>query len=132
MGRPVDEHLTVQRVAAMAGGDQDVLAVIVFGSAARGDAGPASDIDVCLVLRPDAAVDPSEKRLAYLARVDLDVHIFQQLPLYVRRRVLREGHVTLSKDDDALYALALRTAKAFEDFRHVYSQYLDAVAHTGP
>lgn len=94
--------------------DPAVLAVVLFGSAARGEATPASDVDVCLVLTPEA--DPTRVRLDYLARFDLDVHAFQALPLYVRTRVLREGRVLLVKDEDALYELAARTAKEFADF----------------
>lgn len=123
----------IRRLLAQAARDPDVLAVILFGSAARGDAGPASDVDVCLVMRPDAspARDASQMRLDYLALVDLDVQVFQRLPLPLRRRVLREGRVLLSKNDDALYRVAGRTAQAFEDFRPVYQRYLDAVAHGG-
>ncbi|HDL85912.1 MAG TPA: nucleotidyltransferase domain-containing protein, partial [Candidatus Acetothermia bacterium] len=32
--------------------DKDVLAIIIFGSRARDDAGPTSDLDVCIVLQP--------------------------------------------------------------------------------
>jgi hypothetical protein len=67
------------------------------------------------------------KRWEYL-RFDLDIKIFQQLPLYVRRRVLKEGIVLLVKDEDQLYELAFRTAKEFEDFKHIYRDYLEAIA----
>jgi len=33
--------------------------------------------------------------------------------------VLKEGAVLFVRDEDALYALAIRTARAFEDFRHI-------------
>lgn len=59
------------------------------------------------------------------------VHVFQELPLYVRRRVLKEGVVLLCKDWDALYAIACRTAQAFEDFKPAYRLYLDQVEHVG-
>lgn len=111
--------------------DPCVLAVLVFGSAARGDAAPDSDVDVCLVLDPRVLLDAGEKRLEFLSRHDLDIHVFQQLPLYIRRRVLREGQVLLSKDDDVLYDLAIRTARAFEDYRHIYLGYLEAVERAG-
>ncbi len=64
--------------------------------------------------------------------MDLDVHIFQALPLYVRRRVLQDGRILLSKDDDLLYALAIRTATAFEDFKPTYQRYLDMVLDDRP
>ena len=105
----------IDRVVTRAADDPSVLAVLVFGSVARGEQGPTSDVDVCLVLRPEISEGMSEKRLEYLARSDLDIQIFQQLPLPIRRRVFKEGRVLLSKDDDALYGLAYRTAQAFED-----------------
>lgn len=123
----------VGRLITKAAQDSSVLAVLMFGSAARSEHGPASDVDICLVLRPEALreLGMSDKRLEYLAQFDLDVQVFQQLPLPVRRRILKEGRVLLTKDDDALYGLAYRTAQAFEDFRPAHQRYLDAVLHGG-
>ena len=120
----------LRSLIAQADHDRDVLAVILFGSQARGDAGPASDADVCIVLEAGApsGIDASRKRLEYLAGRDLDVTVFQQLPLYIRSRVLKEGRVLFVRDEDQLYDLAFRTARAFEDFRPYYQAYLDAVA----
>jgi hypothetical protein len=128
--RPADRQL--ERLIARAREDPTVLAVILFGSAARGEATSASDVDVCLVLDPRAADQPERRRLEYLAGFDLDVQVFQALPLYMRPRVLREGRVLLSKDDDRLYELAIRTAKAFEDFKPYYRRYLEAVLDDRP
>ena len=122
----------LERLVARAREDPAVLAVILFGSAARGEATSTSDVDVCLVLDPGAAGQPERRRLEYLAGVDLDVQVFQALPLYMRSRVLREGRVLLSKDDDRLYELAIRTAKAFEDFKPYYRRYLEAVLDDRP
>ena len=113
--------------------DQDILAVILFGSVARGEPTPASDVDVCLVLQVGKydSLSLSRKKLAYLKQGNLDVHIFQQLPLYIRRRVLKEGKVVFERDTEALYALAFRTAQAFEDFKPIYAAYLAEVARAG-
>jgi uncharacterized protein len=109
--------------------DQDVLGVILFGSRARGDAAPGSDVDVCVVLESRVTgIEASRKRLDYLAGRELDVKIFQQLPLYIRSRVLKEGRVLFVRDEDRLYDLAFQTARAFEDFRPYYRRYLDAIA----
>jgi predicted nucleotidyltransferase len=110
--------------------DRDVLAVIIFGSHARGEAGPSSDLDVCLVLEPGkySDLDLSHKKLEYLKLFDLDISVFQQLPLYIRSRVLKEGKVLFCRDEDALYQLAFRTAQQFEDFKHMYHEYLEEVA----
>src|SRR5213593_1945468 len=120
----------VTRVVTRAKDDPDVLAVMLFGSRARGEAGLDSDFDVCLVLTsgPMSDADGTQKRLDYLAEADLDLTIFQQLPLYVRSRVLREGKVLFVRDENQLYDVAIRSVKAWEDFRHIHRMYLDAVA----
>ena len=112
--------------------DPEILAVFLFGSAARGEQGPASDVDVCLVFVPAVRdrLYMAQKRLEYLGEAPegLDIQVFQLLPLYIRHRILKEGKVVFCRDEDTLYDLAFATAKAFEDFRHMYREYLDEVA----
>ena len=126
----VDENL-LQEIVRRLVEAVDPARIILFGSRARGEAGPDSDFDVCLVLAngPRSDADGTQKRLDYLAEADLDLTIFQQLPLYVRSRVLREGKVLFVRDEDRLYDVAIRTVKAWEDFRHIHRMYLDAIAH---
>ena len=116
--------------------DPEVLAVMVFGSTARGEDSARSDVDVCVFLMPECQtferVALSNKRIEYLALFDLDVQIFQQLPLYVRSRVFKDGQVVFARDEDLLYELALRTVREFEDFKPVYYEYLEHVANDGP
>jgi hypothetical protein len=123
------ERLTA--LLARAERDPAVLAVILFGSRARGENTPDSDIDICLVLEPRSYSDLelSEKKLDYLAEFDLDIHIYQQLPLYIRPRVLREGKVLFCRNEDTLYELAFRTIQEYEDFKHIYREYLEEIAH---
>jgi predicted nucleotidyltransferase len=124
----------IEKLLCDAREDPDLLAVILFGSAARGESTPSSDLDVCLVLSP-RRLEPvrlSEKKLDYTSRHSLDVQVFQQLPLYVRRRVLREGRVLWTRDEERLYELAFRTAQEFEDFRPRYEEYLRSVERARP
>jgi predicted nucleotidyltransferase len=111
--------------------DPRILAVLLYGSRARGDEGPGSDVDVCLVLTPEAArtAETARVQMDFLGFPELDVRIFQRLPLYVRQRVLHDGRVLLVKEEDSLYEIASRTVREFEDFRPYYRAYLDAVAH---
>jgi len=124
----------VDRILAKASDDPEIVAVFLFGSRARGESTPASDADVCLMLQPGkhAASNLSSKRLSYLKESDADIHIFSQLPLYIRHRVLKEGKVLLCRDEDLLYEIAFRTAQAFEDFKHIYYGYLEEVAGARP
>jgi len=120
----------MHRILAKAKEDAEVVAVLLFGSWARSESTSGSDVDICLVLRP-GNYDSSalfQKRLSYLKESNADVHIFSQLPLYIRQRVLREGKVLLCRDEDLLYEIAFRTAQAFEDFKHIYHSYLEEIA----
>jgi len=123
----------LERLLSKVQEDSNILAVLLFGSTARGEQTAASDVDVCLLLQPRKydSLALSRKKLAYLQGNDLDVHVFQQLPLYIRRRVLKEGKILFARDLDALYALAFRTAQEFEDFKPIYRTYLAEVARGG-
>jgi len=83
----------MEKILAKAMEDPEVMAVILFGSQARGDATTSSDYDLCLVLCPGEYTGEYlfQKRLGYLALGAGDVHIFSQLPLYIRQRVLKGG-----------------------------------------
>ena len=53
--------------------------------------------------------------------------VFQSLPLHIRSRILKKGTVLYARDEEALYAIAIRTARAWESFRHIHRQYLDEI-----
>jgi predicted nucleotidyltransferase len=119
----------IDRLLRRAAEDPEVVAVLMFGSVARGEASRDSDVDVCLVLTATPRTRPQveRKRLEYLGDVDLDVQVFQALPLYVRTRVLRDGRVLFCRNEDALYDAAFATIRAFERFKRTYRAYLEEV-----
>ena len=105
--------------------DKDILAVILFGSYARNEI--FRDIDACLVLKNDKA-DIGEKRLEYLSSFpDLDIQVFQGLPLYIKARILKEGKIIFCKDRNKLYDIAIKTIKDFTYYEPIYREYLEAV-----
>lgn len=110
--------------------DEDVLALLSFGSYARGE--KYSDIDLCIVLNPGSYDELylSKKKLEYLTLLGpaFDVQIFQQLPIYIKIRVLGDGKVAFCRDEPSLYDLAFQTIRDFESFDAVYHSYLGAVA----
>ncbi|MGQ9469928.1 MAG: nucleotidyltransferase domain-containing protein [Nitrososphaerales archaeon] len=114
--------------------DDDILAVMLFGSYARGEARKESDIDACIVLK-DRIYDKislSQKEMNYMSLADdekVQVHIFQNLPIFVRIRVLKEGKISFCKDEDMLYDIAFMTIKEFEAFKKYYKEYLDSILY---
>ena len=126
----MSEGRQLERFVEIAARDASILAVFLFGSRARGDEHEASDIDVCLVLKSErqSELRLSEKKHEYLSQFNLDVQVFQQLPLFMRHRILRDGRVLFARDEDLLYEKAFRTAQQYEDFRHRHEAYLQEVA----
>ena len=126
------KEVEIERLLKTVYKDGDLLAVILFGSVARHEQTPLSDVDICLVMMPDYRTSEptaiSNKRIDYLKDFSLDIRIFQQLPIYVRTRVLKEGKILFVRDEKLLYELAFRTVQAFEDFKHIYDGYLQEVA----
>jgi len=105
--------------------DGEVVAVLVFGSYARRE--EHRDIDVCLVLdKKYSNLNMSKKKLKYSSILSSksDVHVFQQLPIYIRKRILKDNKVVLCKDEDFLYEIALSTIKEFEFYKKIYYNYL--------
>ena len=121
----------VKRIIDAVRKDPDVMALLLFGSVARGESSVVSDIDLCLVLVPGArsVLDLSQKKLEFASNFSAHISIFQQMPVYVRQRVLREGKVLFCKDTDALYEVAFVTIREAADFDPIYQGYLKEVAN---
>ena len=134
-GRLFKEEARLEKLLTKARQDKDVLAVFLFGSAVREEQTQLSDIDLCLVLAPKPPpfepTDFSRKRLHYLKNFNFDIQIFQQLPLYIRRRILKEGRILFVRDEALLYELAFHTAQLFEDFKPIYLSYLEEMQIAG-
>ncbi len=124
-GMMEDGQRRLAELLETAAGDDDVMAVILYGSSARGER--ARDVDICLVLYPGKTADAFEKRMMYSRHEKLDVQVFRQLPLYIQRRVLTEGQMLLCKNEDLLYDIAFDAIRTFEYYRPRYEEYLEGV-----
>ncbi|MHA1637035.1 MAG: nucleotidyltransferase domain-containing protein [Candidatus Thorarchaeota archaeon] len=110
--------------------DEDILAVIVYGSFARGE--KYQDIDITLVIWPRfiESVNYLQKEIDY-SFDGLDIHIFQDLPLYIQARVLEEGIIKLQKNEDEYFDLVMTTLQRWGDFKPHFTLYLEEVL-SGP
>ncbi len=107
--------------------DKEILAVMIFGSFARGE--KFEDVDICLVMGKNYGLAKAGKMRTELSSLSdkFDVHIFQQMPLYIRARILKEGKIIFYRNRDALYDLAFLTIREFEDFKPIYQSQVEAV-----
>ncbi|MBU0456825.1 MAG: nucleotidyltransferase domain-containing protein [Nanoarchaeota archaeon] len=120
----------VKKIVESSKKDKSILAVAFFGSYAREE--KFRDIDVCIFLAPKkySPTELSMKKMKYtLEDEKYDVQIFQQLPLYIRKQILKEAKIIYCKDEDLLYDLYFETLRDFELFKPIYEGYLEAVAN---
>ena len=106
--------------------EKEIVGVAIFGSSLKGK---GRDIDICLFLdKKYKNIEMSKKRLEFLKDFsELDIQIFQQLPIYIRMRIIKEGKIILCKNEDFLYELAINTIKEFGLYKKVYDMYLNEV-----
>ena len=121
--------------------DANVAAVYLFGSYAKGKAGPASDIDLAVLLREKPAYDYRLRVMSELAEIlktETDVLVLNQCGILMQRQVLRYGIVVFERDRRGRIAFEIRSRKMYFDFlpahrRHVAKmmQRLLGEAHHG-
>ncbi|MGQ0536226.1 MAG: nucleotidyltransferase domain-containing protein [Methanobacteriota archaeon] len=98
-----------------------VLGVLLWGSVAKGEATPRSDVDVCIVAGPGRDlletlrsawrdVDPSG--------LDLDIRIFEELPRFLQAQVLEHHVVLLCDDAPAMFEYLYFYRKLWESEKH--------------
>ena len=98
-----------------------VLGVLLYGSHARGEASPRSDIDLCIVAPEVADSDlPALWRefISNLRDDRYDVHIFEMLPLHLKMAVIEEGMVISSRDRLELYEYFYPFRREWDDQKH--------------
>lgn len=91
--------------------------IVLFGSRAKGIGSEGSDFDVCAVLNLSRDLTLKERiAMENSLPENVDLSLFQELPLNVKKRVFQEGEVLYSKD--LYYFLTLGKETDFE-----YSRY---------
>lgn len=115
----------IDKILSKAKNDEEVMAVLLFGSSLKKQ---GRDVDICLVLKNKKTnYEMTKKRLEYLKIGDYDLHIFQQLPLYIRNRILKENLILLSKNEKELYEIAFGTIKEFNLYKKLYKLCLEKI-----
>jgi len=116
----------VKKIVGLLNKDKDVLAVALFGSSLKGR---GRDVDICIFLNRIGNKEATRKKIRLSGQLGdkYDISIFQQLPIYIRTRILKEGKILFCMDDDKLYEIAFDTIKEFDSYKKLYEMYLDKV-----
>lgn len=98
----------------------------LFGSAARGEATPLSDVDIALVLETGATISSRlhleleiEDDIAARGVSQADIRIINDAPLELKGEVVTEGRLLYVRDDDFRIEFETRTRAEYFDFQPV-------------
>jgi predicted nucleotidyltransferase len=113
--------------------DKEIIAVLLFGSYLT-NREYSRDIDICLVLDKKYQNKEMTKKRLYSCTVlpsKFDVQVFQQLPLYIRKRILEKNKIIFCKDEDKFYEIVINTLKEYNLFEKAYRYYMDSIKNEG-
>ncbi len=127
----------LDRFAEIIRADQRVSALILFGSRARGEAGPLSDVDLAALLAPDIAfpdflsirLELTAQASAALRSDRIELIVLNEAPPALAIRVGDEGQRLVVKDEQFLscfFEHALDLYLDFEPYARAYDRALRA------
>jgi len=101
----------------------EVVAVYLFGSAARGTRGKRSDVDIAVLTRAREASQCRSRSLVEYVQAacdalgtdDVDVVLLRRAPIVLRHEVFREGKLLLVRDPEALSRFRLESSREYLD-----------------
>lgn len=94
--------------------NNNVLALILFGSVAQGHARSDSDIDLCIITKKGITASECMNLLSDGSK-GVDVSLFFALPLTIRFRVIKEGKILFCKDPLAIHRIKSDTIREYLD-----------------
>jgi predicted nucleotidyltransferase len=118
------------RVVATLRSDERILYALAFGSAARGQMRPDSDLDIALALNAPLDTDALGRLVAELeaaAGRAVDVVLISEAPPGLAYRVFRDGQLLVQRDRDAFVRDKKRAILAYLDFQPIEKRCADGV-----
>jgi predicted nucleotidyltransferase len=115
--------------------DEPVVVAYLFGSQARGDAGPLSDVDVAVLLEEGlSSAEILALRLRLMEAIGralrlerVDVVALNDASYLLQHRVIRDGRILFSRDELARVRYEFRVLRDYLDFRYFEDKYFRAM-----
>jgi len=101
-----------------------VHSIILFGSKARGTEKEKSDIDICVIPKPDVEITLKERiSLNNLVSENIDISFIDELPVYIRKRIFLEGKVLYTHDMYYVLTLSKINDLEYERYKRLTREY---------
>jgi len=107
--------------------NEKVVAIILFGSLAKGRVTPLSDIDLAVIIKePDPK---TEAEIGSMCSRMIDISLFHKLPVYIQHSILKDGIVLyLKKEDEDFYKeVVLKVIRNYLEMEWIYRKRLKEV-----
>lgn len=102
-----------EEIIELAKKDQNIIALVLFGSYSRGDFKENSDLDLC-VFRKSPEILPHEFELIkFQDRKTFDILFYDNLPDYIKYKIFQEGKILVLNDE-------ITYSKIRRKFIHIY------------
>jgi uncharacterized protein len=109
-------------------GGEKIGFIIQYGSTVTGEQTPLSDIDIAIYYN-GTKKQRFEFIITLLGSVDnqFDIHIFQDLPLYIQQEVISKGKLLYQQDFSTTFDIFMRTIQRFSDFKPLLDIYYEGL-----
>ncbi|GIV19966.1 MAG: nucleotidyltransferase [Armatimonadota bacterium] len=115
----------VQRIVAEIREHPKVIAIFLFGSWARGEQMPISDVDIAVLLdNPDKS---DEADIGSMYSPTVDVVLFHRLPVRIQFQVLKEGKPLFVRDEQKVQEVTFRVMRQYHEMEWLYRRYFEEV-----
>jgi hypothetical protein len=102
-----------------------VVAIILFGSHAKGEQKPISDIDIAVLLNDPTPQDEADLGSLYSDKIDLV--LFHRLPLHIQHEVIKHGREIFVGDADYFFEIKLRVLRTYLETSWLYRRIASRV-----
>ncbi len=96
---------------------KEVLAILLYGSSAKGESNERSDIDICIVA-PHTDKKELYRKMLRLTRKNYDIKIFEDMPLFLKMEVIKNHKIIYAKDIYDLHEYFYNFRKIWKDQEH--------------
>lgn len=127
--------------------EENILSILIFGSVVKNQNHKKSDIDIVLVAPglshfyydckniTNGPVDASKVLRSVFRNIDTvtkkyDVHLFEELPLYMKIDIIKNHVIVLTKDKYGMYEYFHHYRKLWNDQRHRNTMSKKAILST--
>jgi len=101
-----------------------VHSIILFGSKAKGTEKEKSDIDICIIPKPDFKITLKERiSLNNSFPENIDISFIDELPVYIRKRIFLEGKVLYTQDMYHVLTISKINDLEFERYKRLTVEY---------